>query len=242
MFRRGRSQMPSRLAATGLSRGKVMAIGRPLFNKAATFPQSFTTKIVTGDIFRVNVGVVSYPTFGTLARVHLNSAFKPLTLPATAQQALFYDQLKAIYNKTVVLAAKVTVQIVEGTVSSSYKLTSTLDTEANIGAASAGPTDAQATSDTQNTFAVFHAEFDQRIDHVAITRYVNMSRFFGRKVKQDSDFTERGAEIAATKDRCEWKLLVRRLDATDLASEIFSYRINITQWVEFGERKKVADT
>lgn len=236
-----RANMPTRLASSGLTRARVSAIGRQVFNKEAVFPQKMTTKLVTSTVTTVTLSASTYPSHTQVLNIDLNSAIDPINnlgSAASAQQPMYFDQLKALYNVSTVTAAKITIQLIKASTSDTFKITSNL----GLKATPTTPSDEQATSDPQNTMAIWHQKTGAQGDGMlTITRYVNMSRFFGRDVKSTSNFDEAGStKLSATEFIATFIMHVRNLDETNFVEQQFSFRVQLTQWIQFKERIKPA--
>lgn len=235
--RRGRRVVSRRSNAVPLSyakrimpRAEVFGVSRQMFKKANIFPQSMTTQITTSNVFRFDLGVAAERKF---CEVALNSAYDPIDIPTSTQQALYFDQLKLLYNATKVHAAKITVQILQVT-NNAMKIISAV----KLGSDTAVPTDAQATSDPNNTFAVMYS-FQERTNMISVNRYVNMKQFFARPI--DGTFQEFSSEISDNTNRCVFSVWARTLDGTTLANQMVSFRVQLTQYVEFSDRKQISD-
>ncbi len=231
-----RRSNPTSLATSGMARPQISALGRQPFLKGAVFPPSYRTRLTTSNVFRVAVPVTTYPAFGPIMDARINSAFDPFILPAAGTQPLYFDQLKAIYHESVVVAAMIHVQIIE------YANTKTLEfvTKVGLGTDTSIPSVIQATSSPTTSYFIMKDGNNQASDMRSLKRYVNMSRFFSKDVPEEGLFTERTAALSVGDNTCHWKLWTRHLDATDLASAVLSFRVNIVQWIKFSKRVQVA--
>lgn len=238
---RRRASMPTRLASSGMSRAAVASIGRSIFNKPAVFPPTLSTKLVTSTIVTAVTAAATNPAFSHLISFNLNSAIDPLnTIGAaggSAQQPLFFDQLKALYGRSVVLAAKVTVVYLQSNAATTYKISSSLNQLSDV----TDPTDEQATGDPQNTLMIWRTTTNEPQKQVTFSRYVNMSRFFGRNVVEDDNFAERGTTAIADNTKiCTIRQSLRLLTNANTGVDNVQMRVQITQWIKFSERKKPA--
>ncbi len=101
--KRVRPSLAGRLTRGGyLSTGRVTAIARPILEKCQVFPVTYYRKLNQCLIYTHTQTDASSNNYITFA---LNSALDPYTT-FHSRQALYYDQLKGLYNNCTVYAAK----------------------------------------------------------------------------------------------------------------------------------------
>lgn len=227
------------LTRSGISRSRIIGISRSLFSKASVFPPSLTTKIVTSDFYQVTAASQAAGIFVTVGHFRLNSALDPVVTPTSTQQGLWFDQLKALYRNTMVHAAKLEWQIITGSTNASYRITQVL----HEGDRGGTQEDQGATADPTSSVFVFMAGGeDVRTQVMSLSRYVSMKNFFRRRL-DSADFMEHDTTPITTANACDVTISARRLIAgTAMATETLQMRFQVTQWITFSERIKVADS
>ncbi len=103
----------------------------------------------------------------------------------------------------------------------------------------------QAGANPANQLAYWCTNLNQRIDNVVMTRFVNMSKFFGRDITNEHDYMEVGTTpISPSGDKaCLMKCFVADIDGGNLTvGKELHFRIHLTQWCKFTGRVKVAQS
>lgn len=235
---RGRRATTLAIASTGMARPTITAIGRSPNFKGAVFPRSLQATLITGELSTITTGTQVYPEYMTVASVILNSAVDPFLTPASTIQALYYDQLKGIYNVTIVTAAVITVQVVETSTTKTMEVV----TLTALGDETAGPTTAVAMASPKCTHFTVAGRTTDPTNRVNVKRYVNMNRFFTTTVNDNKTrFEESDAIVSPTTNQCRFNMFVRHVDGTNLASETVTLKISLKQWVTFTDLKSVED-
>ncbi len=168
----------------------------------------------------------------------LNSIFDPYGVPATGIQSLYYDQLKAIYNRTVVKAATMAVSFIESADAKTYEYVMKIHTADDTSV----PTTGTAMNHVNEMYFVFHGGSAQAsaVDRVNIKRYINMSKWFATDVTDESRFDEADAGIAVNTSQLMFTIWGRHLDGTNLGTATTNIRVDLKQWVLFKEKKELA--
>lgn len=201
--------------------------------KGSVFNPEFKTRLVNGTTARLADSVVVYPAYKNKLQIILNSAFNAFVLPATAQQPMFYDQLRALYGKTTVTAALIQITPVETDATISYEMIAKITQGDELSLA----TTAQGMTLPNMTHMINDVKSAQATDRVVFKRYVNMARFFaGNKMTEDK-FSEEDVVLPTAAARCVLLWQHRHVGGQDLAAKVQTYKITLTQWITFSERK-----
>ncbi len=191
-----------------------------------------TTKLTNNIINHFITGTTAWPGWETVTSINLNDVIDPFVVPSSSQQALYFDQLKGIYNETLVTAAMAQIQFLEYSGSETVEIT-TITTESSDGTI---PTAATAGSNPKMALMYQKNGNNNANNIITYRRYTNMSRFFGTDVRHDSRFDQTTAILSDANSICRLNVRVRHLDKTALASNVLMMRITLTQWVTFKER------
>lgn len=236
---------------TTLTAGRVQTsnrVPRPIYTKSSVFPTQFSTKLVTADIFRHVSTALDHDNYNQIVVCVLNSAIDPLKAPGSTQQPLYFDQLKAIYGKSVVVAAKITVQLLSIEAAAADELDIKFTSYIHRGDDTAVPTDQQACSSNTAQLAIGKGSLTSAGvpgNMLAFSRYASMSKFFGQDVQQSSgSYWEDGTTgVAPTTNECVYTIKYRNLSQVPVpVTTIINFRFQLEQWVVFGDKLKVADS
>ncbi len=225
--------------STSFTRAVVIAPGRPFagqFGKSQVFPTEYNTKLINSIVVQIDMASASQ-TLGI--DMTLNSAEDAYTLPVSAQQPLYYDQLRLLYERSIVLAAKVTVQVYEVEGTATKKMVTVLARGDETGV----PTDSQATASTTSTFGVIKPrQAGTDGGTYTVSRYVSIGKFFGQDLNDASSSKYEPATLISTgASAVRWRMYFANLDGSTMGTEAAFVRIQLEQWVKFTIRRKVSD-
>ena len=219
-----------------------MSIARPMgmYNKSTAFPPTRRAKLVNAGTWSPADAGETYANGGTLSvKVKLNSAYDPWITGGTAnQQGLYYDQLRFIYQDAVVLAAKVTITYLTSDDTEALKIVTKLTDGNDL----TWPEDQVSTANEDMTLSVMKMGAESKaVNTTVLSRYVNMSQFFGQKVIADSSYKEHENTGLSDNDKlCIFLIWHRRLDGANQGTVVKHLRYELTQYILFSGRVDVA--
>lgn len=226
-------------------------VPRPTFSKADSSPARLDMKMITGFIATNSAsGETGASFYKPVCDITLNSGIKPNRSsyqPGETKgiQPLHWDQMKRIYNKSVVTAAKIDLQILyaEVEVVPPKDLRLGVTSWLHRGDDTAVPTDKQACSSNTAQFSVINSRQRQTPlanpeNMVTISRFVNMSKYFGQDVRDTTgSYWEHGqTSIAPLTHECRFSAKTRPLNEIDIVVSITHFRIQLEQYVTFGDK------
>lgn len=238
---RRRTNMPTSLARSGLTRGQVAGIARPVFSRTAVFPVTMDTQLITVGL---EAPVLVEGSSLSIHQWNMNSAFKPVN--SSNQQAKYYDQLRAIYNNVIVMGARITVYFLQWVPNVPDPNNSV---QFNIelirkDAPNQIPSDDKCMNDPMNNLLVMN-EQAASANRMTVSRYMNISRFYAEDIMNAQNlYSETGDVFLATqKNVLMFKIWMKKLGGGTIADGgRLMYRWQLTQYVRFTDRVKLSDT
>ncbi len=231
-----RRTVTTRLGTKGLSRPTITAIGRNPVLKGSVFPPQLSTKMLNGLTITHTDSGSTYPAILKTLEINLNSMIKPFQVPSNTQRSMFYDELNVLYRKTLVTAAMIEITPYDYGASENIENITKL-TQGDELTAPGIP--AAMTLPNMSYFTRSHVTPEIQTNRVTYKRYVNMARFFSQNVNAEDKFSEGTAIIADPASRCVLLWHHRHADGSNTVASQMRYKITLTQWVTWSERKNI---
>lgn len=162
-----------------------------------------------------------------------------LPLAVSGQQALYFDEMKALYSRSVVNGVKISVQVLEYNTAKQLVLQATIAAPFNPAPAFANI--ATATADKNTKVFTFDARVAGSQQQATFTKYINVGQFLGRSIKGSDEYAEDEAELNDNQG-ISFVLWGQHVDGSNTTAVKVCCRIQVTQYVTFSNLKAVADT